>query len=81
MAHNERRPQGTSEEEPLLGGPGDASQEESKPLYHNLYIGKQSFGNLFFSSMIKQRLMAMIGTGTVAQAGAWIVRLLKIKEI
>nr|POE93610.1 hypothetical protein CFP56_19622 [Quercus suber] len=37
------------EQEPLLGGSGDASQHD-KPLYHNL----------------------VIGTGVVAQAGAWI---------
>ncbi|KAK3111740.1 hypothetical protein LTR53_012692 [Teratosphaeriaceae sp. CCFEE 6253] len=39
-----------SEQEPLLGGPGDASQHD-KPLYQNF----------------------VIGTGVVAQAGAWIL--------
>jgi len=34
------RPMGEqSEQEPLLGGPGDASQQ-SKPLYHNFVIGE-----------------------------------------
>lgn len=27
------------EEEPLLGRAGDASQQEGKPIYHNLLIG------------------------------------------
>jgi hypothetical protein len=30
------------EEEPLLGEPGDASQEQGKPLYYNLWLGKLS---------------------------------------
>ncbi|KAI2486475.1 hypothetical protein Ptr902_00608 [Pyrenophora tritici-repentis] len=30
---------GQSEEEPLLGRRGDASQVEGQPLYHNLWIG------------------------------------------
>ncbi|KAM0714220.1 hypothetical protein Q7P37_010007 [Cladosporium fusiforme] len=47
----EYRQPGTSEEEPLLGGRGDASQQEGKPLYHNF----------------------IIGTGVVAQGGAWIL--------
>lgn len=40
MAQEERRAPGTSEEEPLLGESGDASQKEGKPLYHNLVLGK-----------------------------------------
>ena len=39
MAEEERRLPGTSEEEPLLGEPGDASQQEGKPLYYNLVLG------------------------------------------
>jgi len=35
----EQRVPGTSEEEPLLGRAGDASQQDGKPLYHNLVIG------------------------------------------
>ena len=31
---------GTSEEEPLLGGRGDASLPEGKPLYYNLVLGQ-----------------------------------------
>jgi len=41
MADNEEHRQpGTSEEEPLLGRRGDASQEEGLPLYQNLVIGE-----------------------------------------
>jgi hypothetical protein len=41
MADNEaHRQPGTSEEEPLLGRRGDASQQEGLPLYQNLVIGK-----------------------------------------
>ena len=32
-------PRGQSEEEPLLGRRGDASQPEGQPLYQNLWIG------------------------------------------
>ena len=39
MADDERM-RGTSEEEPLLGSPGDASQEEGKPLYYNFVLGE-----------------------------------------
>lgn len=39
------------ETEPLLGRPGDVSQDEGKGLQYNFFIG----------------------TGTVAQAGIWIV--------
>lgn len=35
---HERLP-GTSEEEPLLGERGDASQVEGKPLYYNFILG------------------------------------------
>ena len=42
MADPERqRVGGTSEEAPLLGRRGDASQPSGKPLYHNLAIGKK----------------------------------------
>ena len=44
-------PPPAAETEPLLGRPGDASQEEGKGLQYNFFIG----------------------TGTVAQAGIWIV--------
>ena len=37
MADDQRR---TGEEEPLLGEPGDASQEQGKPLYYNFVLGK-----------------------------------------
>jgi hypothetical protein len=32
---------GLSEEEPLLGQRGDASQQEGLPLYYNLWIGEK----------------------------------------
>ncbi|EGP86786.1 unnamed protein product [Zymoseptoria tritici ST99CH_1A5] len=35
----QQRVPGTSEEEPLLGARGDASQVEGKPLYHNFVLG------------------------------------------
>jgi hypothetical protein len=40
----ERHPNtiGRSEEEPLLGGAGDASQEDGKPLWYNLGLGKRN---------------------------------------
>lgn len=47
----DQRVPGVSEEQPLLGRAGDASQQDGKPLYHNF----------------------VIGTGVVAQAGAWIL--------
>ena len=31
---------GMGEQEPLLGRAGDASQQEGKPLYYNLWLGK-----------------------------------------
>jgi hypothetical protein len=41
MADQEaHREPGTSEEEPLLGRRGDASQQEGLPLYHNFVIGR-----------------------------------------
>ena len=39
MAEEARRLPGTSEEDPLLGSAGDASQQEGKPLYHNFFLG------------------------------------------
>jgi hypothetical protein len=33
-------PEGPGEDEPLLGQPGDASQQEGRPLYFNLIIGQ-----------------------------------------
>ena len=43
----EQRVNGTSEEEPLLGRAGDASQQDGKPLYHNFVIGKLPHAALF----------------------------------
>lgn len=39
MAEEQQRLPGTSEEDPLLGSPGDASQQEGKPLYYNFFLG------------------------------------------
>jgi hypothetical protein len=75
MADEERRAPGFSEEDPLLGSPGDASQQEGKPLYYNFFIGMASNDFKCIS------LTVMLGTGTVAQAGAWIVRLAILQEI
>jgi hypothetical protein len=51
MADTEQQPTAReSEQTPLLGGPGDATQQ-NKPIYHNF----------------------VIGTGVVAQGGAWIL--------
>ena len=36
------RVEGVGEEEPLLGRAGDASQQEGRPLYYNLIIGKSA---------------------------------------
>lgn len=33
---------GRGEQEPLLGRAGDASQQEGKPLYYNLVLGKST---------------------------------------
>lgn len=46
QARDYRNVPGTSEEEPLLGAQGDASQPEGKPLYHNLIIGEWTFDEL-----------------------------------
>jgi hypothetical protein len=46
MAESERRIPGTSEEEPLLGEPGDATQREGKPLYYNFVLGELQWGEL-----------------------------------
>ena len=35
---------GRPEQEPLLGRPGDATQTEGKPIYHNLVMGEDSIG-------------------------------------
>lgn len=40
MAPNVAAARGQSEEEPLLGRRGDASQTEGQPLYQNLWIGE-----------------------------------------
>ena len=42
---------GQSEEEPLLGRRGDASQPEGQPLYHNLWIGMVSSFSGFLSTL------------------------------
>ncbi|QIW99794.1 hypothetical protein AMS68_005312 [Peltaster fructicola] len=39
MADEAQRVAGTGEDEPLLGRPGDASQQDGKPIYHNFVIG------------------------------------------
>lgn len=63
---------GQSEEEPLLGRRGDASQPHGQPLYHNLWIGtcRESARRLCTKREIANRLT---GTAPIAQAGIWIV--------
>lgn len=39
MSEQETQRPGMGEQEPLLGRPGDASQQDGLPLYHNLIIG------------------------------------------
>lgn len=65
----EQRVPGTGEQEPLLGRAGDASQQEGKPLYYNFIIGMP------YNRWESRNAIAdhYIGTGVVAQAGAWIV--------
>ena len=70
MADSEQQQQPGTEQTPLLGGPGDASQQPDKPLYHNFVIGKLGREPPLFD----MGLTFMAGTGVVAQAGAWIVR-------
>jgi len=38
-AEQQQQQPGNSEQSPLLGGPGDATQQD-KPLYYNFIIGK-----------------------------------------
>jgi hypothetical protein len=64
-ATNERSREGYAEDEPLLGRRGDASQEEGKPLYHNLYLGNPYYDLLCVCSS----LIPVAGTAVVAQAG------------
>lgn len=46
---------GRSEEEPLLGGPGDASQPADGPLYYNFFQGEWgSYG--FKKNQIKRTI-------------------------
>ncbi|KAK1080502.1 hypothetical protein LTR33_005491 [Friedmanniomyces endolithicus] len=61
-AEQQQQQPGNSEQSPLLGGPGDATQQD-KPLYYNFIIAMTSAMALTF----------MAGTGVVAQAGAWIL--------
>jgi hypothetical protein len=62
---------GQSEEEPLLGGRGDASQVEGESLSYNLWIG------MYLSESRGGRAGANVcgclGTAPIAQAGIWIL--------
>jgi hypothetical protein len=59
---------GQSEEEPLLGTRGDASQMEGQPLYYNLWIGTY-IANFDMGWESDRRT----GTAPIAQAGIWIL--------
>lgn len=41
LSNEQERVPGTSEEEPLLGGRGDASLPAGKPLYYNFILGEE----------------------------------------
>jgi hypothetical protein len=58
---------GQSEEEPLLGGRGDASQTEGQPLYYNLWIG------MYECTVERGMSNSSAGTAPIAQAGIWIL--------
>jgi len=58
------------EREPLLGRPGDASQEDGKPLWRNLILGKNSVGEGTNNSLT---FFFFAGTAPVAQFGILIL--------
>ena len=60
---------GQTEEEPLLGRRGDASQMQGQPLYHNLWIGMLSHQDRCEGHVANKAS----GTAPIAQAGIWIV--------
>lgn len=62
---------GHSEEEPLLGQRGDASQAAGQPLYYNLWIGTKHY--LRRTACDGRLANTVPGTAPIAQAGIWIV--------
>jgi hypothetical protein len=70
MSEQETQRPGMGEQEPLLGRPGDASQQDGLPLYHNLIIGTV----MLHAGLCKATILtSFAGTGAVAQAGSWIL--------
>ena len=61
---------GQSEEEPLLGRRGDASQMHGQPLYYNLWIGMCRGEDVVLVEKVPNK---RAGTAPIAQAGIWIV--------
>jgi hypothetical protein len=61
----------STEDEPLLGRPGDASQQEGQGLQYNFVLGESSLFKLS-----GHRIKSFAGTGMLAQAGTWIVSLI-----
>jgi hypothetical protein len=62
---------GQSEEEPLLGGRGDASQVEGESLRYNLWIGMCC--HLELEGKCRANICGCVGTAPIAQAGIWIL--------
>jgi hypothetical protein len=60
----ERDVEGSRDDEPLLGRPGDASQQDGQPIYYNLIIGK-----LLISFIQSFLIISQKGTAVIAQAG------------
>lgn len=75
VPENVNTARGASEEEPLLGRRGDASQMDGQPLYWNLWLGKSAPELVEDSSKVCGRYLTRVCTGTapIAQAGIWIV--------
>jgi hypothetical protein len=71
--------QAPTEQEPLLGRAGDASQKEGKSIIFNLFMGQSSVSLeivLSTSAGLEANLECQhIGTAVLAQAGIWIVGL------
>lgn len=51
---NRQQQQGVSEEEPLLGQPGDATLESGQPLYYNLWLGELALEHLPYSPISEE---------------------------
>jgi hypothetical protein len=70
IPENVNAARGASEQEPLLGRRGDASQMEGQTIWLNLWLGEK----LEPSNSRHFWLTPCSGTAPFAQAGIWIVR-------